>query len=327
MSASQPTNPAGKPGGSKLKNLLTRLRRLFALRKRSKKWAMVVVNPAAGQFSPDLKAFNRIIHGAGMDWEVEVTNAFGEGGKLAARAVAAGASVVAACGGDGTVRDVVSGLLGSPVPLAIIPSGTGNALAKDLGIPLDLNAACALMVNAQARRRPIDLGVAGDHLFLLRLGVGLEAEITRAADRSLKDRLGPLAYITATLQAWNSAPVSRYRLVMDDEIVETDGLACMVANAGSLGVPGLTISPRVRIDDGLLDVFVIRRADLSELGALAASVAGASPEASGLPHWQTSAIRIEASPPHGVEADGDELGTTPLQVEAIARAVQVIVPG
>lgn len=327
MSATSKRNSFGSPGGGRIQKLLRRLRRLFALRKRRKPWVMVVVNPAAGQAGPDLKSFNRIIHAAGMDWEVEVTNSFGEGGKLAARAVADGACMVAACGGDGTIRDVVSGLLGSQVPLAIIPSGTGNALAKDLGIPLDLNAACALMVNSQARRRAIDLGVAGDNLFLLRLGVGLEAEITRTADRGLKDLLGPLAYITATLQAWNSAPVSHYRLIMDDTIIEIDGLACMIANAGSLGIPGLTISPHVRIDDGLLDVFVIRRPDLAELGALAASVAGASEEDYTLPHWQTRAIGIEARPPHGVEADGEELGFTPLQVEVIAGAVQVIVPG
>ena len=307
--------------------MLSRLRRLFGLARHRKKWLMVVVNPAAGQFSPDLKAFNRIIHGAGMDWELEITNGLGDGGKLAARAVAEGASMVAACGGDGTVRDVVAGLLGSGVPLAILPTGTGNALAKDLGIPLDLNSACALMVDSRAKRRAIDLGTVGDGLFLLRSGVGLEAEITRTADRGLKDRLGPLAYITATVQAWNSAPVSHYRLVMDDAIVEIDGLACMVANAGSLGIPGLAISPHVRIDDGLLDVFVIRRHDLAELGALAASVTGAVEDANSLPHWQTRAISIEAVPPQGVEADGEELGFTPLQIEVIPGAVQVIVPG
>ena len=287
---------------------------------------MVIVNPAAGQEGPDLKALNRIIQTAGMDWEVEVTNRFGDGGRLSSRAVSAGASIVAACGGDGTVIDVASGLLGSDVPMAILPAGTGNALASGLNIPLDLQSACELMVDIGAPTRRIDLGVAGDHLFLLRLGVGLEAEITHTADREWKDRLGSLAYVAATLQAWGSAPISHYHLELDAEQVEIDGLACMVANAGSLGIPGWTLSQHVRIDDGLLDVFIIRRADLAELTVLAASVAGIAARDIGLPHWQTRELTITADPPQGVEADGEELGTTPLHVEVIPGAIKVIVP-
>lgn len=117
---SSPTSPST---GLRLKYLVMRLRRMFAQTRRKRKWIMAVINPDAGQFGPDLKLMNRIIHAAGLDWEVEVTNAFGDGGRLAARAVSAGASLVAACGGDGTVMDVASGLLGSEVPLAILPSG------------------------------------------------------------------------------------------------------------------------------------------------------------------------------------------------------------
>lgn len=329
MPAQDPPSSPPSSARQRLWNLAGRLRRLFARARQRRRWMLVVVNPAAGQLSPDLKMLNRAIHAAGWDWEVEVTNTFGDGGRLAARAVAGGAGMVVACGGDGTVMDVASGLLGSDVPLAILPAGTGNALAKDLGLPLDLPSACALMVSPQAGMRAIDIGVCGERserLFLLRLGVGLEAEITRAADRGTKDLLGPLAYVAATVTAWNQAPVSRYRLELDGQVQEIDGLACMLANAGSLGIPGLTLSPRVSIDDGLLDVFVIRRADLAELAALAASVMGSGPDASGLPHWQAREVRISADPPQDVEADGEELGSTPFQASVIPAALKVIVP-
>lgn len=111
--------------------------------------------------------------------------------------------------------------------------------------------------------RKIDIGAANDHLFLQRFGAGIEAEITRTADRAAKDRLGALAYVTAAVQARGQAKISRYSLELDGQRLEIDGLACMVAVAATLGISGVVISPDVRIDDGLLDVFVIRRADLA----------------------------------------------------------------
>jgi len=328
MSSVDPISSTIPSSGLRMKSLILRLRRLFAQRRRKKKWILVVVNPAAGQLGPDLKLLNRIIHAAGWDWEVQVTNAMGDGGRAAARAVSAGASLVAACGGDGTVMDVAAGLLGGQVPLAILPSGTGNVLAKDLGIPLDLTGACNLIFSPNAITRVIDVGVAGERLFLLRLGVGLESDIVRAADRGLKERLGFFAYVAATVQAWNQAPLSHYRLELDGQIQEIDGLACMVANAGALGVPGLTLSPQVQIDDGLLDVFVIRRADLAELGALAAIlVSTTTAPVSGLPHWQAREVNIQADPPQGVEMDGEQLGSTPVYASVIPSALKIIVPG
>jgi YegS/Rv2252/BmrU family lipid kinase len=283
------------------------------------------VNPAAGQTAPDLKLLNRMIHGAGYDWEVEVTNEFGDGARWAKRAVDDGASFVAACGGDGTVMDVASGLVGRQVPLAILPLGTGNAVAKELNIPINLAGACTLMLDPRTPVRMIDVGVAGERLFLLRVGAGLEAAIVRTADRELKDRLGIFAYFSATFQAWGQAPVSTYHLVIDGQSIDIEGLACMVANAATLGVPGLSIHPQVRVDDGKMDIFVIRRADLSELASLAGSVIG-STAASSLPHWQFQELTLFATPAQEMEADGEELGHTPVHISVMPNALRVISP-
>jgi diacylglycerol kinase (ATP) len=318
--------PGSSRTGRQMNAILSRLRRAINQRMRRRKWVMVIVNPAAGQVAPDLKLFNKVIHQAGLEWELEVTNTFGDGARLAARAVAGGASLVAACGGDGTVMDVAAGVLGSQVPMAILPSGTGNVLAKELAIPMDLPSACALMVDPAAVQRPIDLGVTNDRWFLLRLGVGLEAEVVRATDRSLKDRLGLLAYIAATVQAWTQMPTAHYHLELDGEPQEMDGLAVMIANAAALGIPGLTLSPQVRIDDGLLDVFVVRRPDLAELAAFAATFTNSPPSAATLPHWQVRTVKIDAFPTHGVEADGEALGVTPVEASVVPGALKVIVP-
>ena len=304
-----------------LENLLPGIFR----KRKTKPWVMLILNPAAGQGTPDLRAFNRVVRAAGYEWEVEVTNQWGDGAKLARKAVSEGARVVAVYGGDGTVMDVASGLMGGDVPLGILPGGTGNALAKELNLPFDVAAAAARMVSEQPPIRPIDLGMVNQHLFCLRLGVGLEADITRTADRSLKDRMGPFAYLSAAIQAWNNSPISMYQLEMDGKVEEIEGLACMVANAGTLGIPGLGLSSEVKIDDGLLDVFVIRRADLNELATLAASVMGASgPSIDSLPHWQCREINIQAEPQQPFEADGEELGETPVRVSVLPKAVNVV---
>lgn len=308
------------------RSLMVNLRRSFRSRFRDRKWLKVIINPAAGQVVPDLRRMNRIIHSAGMEWELEITNTFGDGARIASKAVAEGASIVAACGGDGTVMDVAAGLLGSDVPLALLPSGTGNVVSKEFNIPQDLTAAVNLMVNPETEKRPFDLGLAGNTIFLLRLGVGLEAEIVRKSDREAKDRLGMLAYGAAILQSWGNTPPAQYQLTLDGEKIEIEGLAVMVANAGALGVPGLSLPPHVRVDDGLLDVFVIRRTDLMGVAAVVQAVTGAVAKPAEIPHWHAREISITADPPQGIEADGESLGDTPVQVKVLPSALHVLVP-
>jgi diacylglycerol kinase (ATP) len=318
-------NPVEQPKKKWLKVLFNKLKSLVALREKRARWVSVVVNPAAGQASPDLKVMNRIFHQAGYDWKMEITNDFGDGARIARKAVEGGASLVAAYGGDGTVMDVATGLIGSEVPMLILPGGTGNALAKELNIPIDLATACALAVDPQARIRLIDVGMVNERLFLLRLGVGLEATITRTADRDLKDRLGLFAYLSATLQALTQSPIAIYHLEIDGVVIEMEGAACMVANAATLGVPGIVISPQVQVDDGLLDVFIIRKTDLSELASLVAGMIGA-PLFETLPHWQGKEIVLLAEPAQDVETDGEEIGETPLKISILPKMLKIIVP-
>jgi YegS/Rv2252/BmrU family lipid kinase len=315
-----------KPSG--LESIITRLQRTISSRKKRRRWAMVIVNPAAGQASPDLRLINRTFRDAGYYWKVEITNQFGDGARFARHAVRGGACMVVTYGGDGTVMDCCAGLAGSDVPLAILPGGTGNVLAKDLGIPVDMASACALLVDPTAQTRLIDLGQVNGQYFVLRLGAGLEAQITRTADREMKARMGMLAYVSATIQAWGQAEVSHYHIEMDGNKFEVDGLACMIANAGAIGIMGVNISPAVRIDDGLLDVIVIRRADLGEVAALAGSMIGSSAfNIPTLPHWQCRELRLFSDPPQDYQADGEELGRTPLRACVVPGALRVLVPG
>ena len=150
----------------------------------------VVINPAAGQDEPILNVLNHIFHPAGVDWDISLTHKSGDATRLAAEAAASGVDLVAAYGGDGTQMEVANGLLGTGVPQAILPGGTGNAMAHDLGVSLKLWEAVELIVSSN-NRRAIDLAKIGDKVFMLRAYAGLSED--QAASREKKDQYGQLA--------------------------------------------------------------------------------------------------------------------------------------
>jgi len=286
----------------------------------------VIINPAAGQDEPILMTFNSVFQAAGVDWDVSITKQAGDARRLAQQAVAAGVDVVGVYGGDGTVKEAASGVMGSPVPLAIFPGGTGNVMSVELGIPDDLAGACALPCGDDIAIRTVDMGQVGNEYFLLRLGIGLEAAMVEGADREMKARMGNLAYILSAFQALREPQIARYNLTLDGRQVESEGITCIIANSGNVGVAGLSLVSTIRVDDGLLDVIVIRKADLSSLLALAASVVRGDEAAEPLQHWRAREVAVATDPPQTVQADGEILGRTPVRAKIIPQAVRIIVP-
>lgn len=286
----------------------------------------VIANPAAGQDQPVLGILNRAFHLAGVDWEIFVTKKAGDARRYTKRAVAEEFDAVAVYGGDGTVGEVASGLVGSKVPLAILPGGTANVMSMELGIPTDLAQACALACSGSAELRSIDVGMAGDTVFMLRIGIGLEASMVDGADREFKDRLGTLAYALSALQALREPAVSRYTLTLDGRPFESEGISCIVANSGNIGRPGYSLAPNIDVDDGLLDVLIIRSADIPSLIALAASVISGREQDAPLQHWQAHEVTVETTPPQTVTIDGEIVNLEPVQARVVHHALRVIVP-
>jgi YegS/Rv2252/BmrU family lipid kinase len=282
----------------------------------------IIANPAAGQDRPFLNLFNTAFRDAGIDWELLITKKAGDAERMAREAVDAGADVVAAYGGDGTVGEVASGLRDSNVPLAIFPGGTANVMSVELGIPGDLAGAVALACG-KGVARPIDMGQIGDRLFLLRTAIGYTAEMTKGAEREEKNRLGSLAYVLSALRALPTARSVPYKLTLDGEKVEIEGAVCIIANSGSLGLPGWSLTRTVDVSDGLLDVIVIQSVDLNALLAVAASALGMSEP---LDHWQVREVSVESDPPQNVECDGEIIDPTPLSAFVLPHAIQVLVP-
>jgi diacylglycerol kinase (ATP) len=286
----------------------------------------VVVNPAAGQDRPILSIMNTVFRAADVDWDIFITKKPGDGTRYARSAVAANYDIVAVYGGDGTVGEVASGLIGADVPLAIFPGGTANVMAVELGIPVDLAQACALVVAPSPTLRRVDVGQLGEEYFLLRVGIGFEARMVEGADRQMKDRYGTLAYFLSALQALRDPELARYELTVDGKTYRTEGITCIVANAGNVGRTNVSLAPGIDVSDGLLDVVVVERSDLPSLLSLAASVLAGSANAQPLQHWQGREITVHVDPPMTVTVDGEIVEANPVQARILPAALSVIVP-
>ncbi|MDX9850868.1 MAG: diacylglycerol kinase family lipid kinase [Anaerolineaceae bacterium] len=295
-----------------------------------KKNVRVILNPSAGSKNPPLRIFNNLFQKANIDWDLVITKERCDGICLADQAIHDGVDIVAAYGGDGTVMEVASGLQGTGIPMAILPGGTGNILSVELGIPQNLQEACTLITQPEkSRLRSIDLGITNDQkvpAFALRAGVGLEAAMLEGTDRELKEKYGIFAYIMGATQALHNVKQAHYNLVLDGEPFECTGITCLIANAGYFGVPGLMLDPNVKIDDGLLDVFVLRKMDLIQLFSLAATIVGGNEVKDKALHWQVESVSIEADPVQATQADGEMWGESPLEIKVSKDALQVLVP-
>ena len=205
-----------------------------------KKNIRIILNPSAGAKDSPLSLFKTVFKKAGFDYDIVKTKERGDGCRLSKQAILDGADIVAAFGGDGTVMEVACGLQNSNIPLAIFPGGTGNILSIELGIPHNIESACNLIIQPEtSRMRLIDIGGTDDPDmpgFVLRAGVGLEADMLEGTDRELKEKFGIFAYIIGGMQALKEVKESLYHLVLDGQSIESKGLTCLIANAG---FPGL----------------------------------------------------------------------------------------
>jgi diacylglycerol kinase family enzyme len=216
----------------------------------------VVVNPVKLDDPEKFKAAVRSAmaeHGwSEPTWLDTTPEDTGEG--QARSAVRAGADLVLACGGDGTVTAAASGLAGTGIPLAVIPLGTGNLLARNLGLPIDLGG--ALSVALSGKTRQLDVGIANGSLFLTMAGLGLDAKMLDGASELVKKRFGWGAYLASALRHLRDPPM-RVSLRADSGApLRRRASGIIVGNVGTLQ-GGLTLLPDAQPDDGLLDVVVL----------------------------------------------------------------------
>jgi YegS/Rv2252/BmrU family lipid kinase len=286
---------------------------------------LVIINPAAGRDEPILNTFNDVFHSTGIDWDIRITHKSGDATRIAKEAAAAGVDLVAGYGGDGTQMEVANGLLGSGVPQAILPGGTGNAMARDLNIPINLRQATELIVTSH-KRRAVDLAKIGDRYFMLRAYTGVKPE--DAASRADKDKLGQLAYIQASLKIFSHMTPTHYRATVDGEVIEGNALICFILNAGSIGgVMGVSLPTvgDVSVSDGYLDLYAVTKG-IQPIRAVSRHLFRVGESPAGIYHWRGKEITLEADSPQDIWIDGEIGGQTPFTTVAVPGALEIVVP-
>lgn len=300
------------------------------------KRVQVIVNPAPAMRVPLLGMLNQRFRKAEIEWDVALTHRTGDGKRLAEQAIADKVDVVVVYGGDGTVVEVASGMVGSDTPLLILAGGTGNLVAAELRLSPILERSLDLICNDNFATRKIDVGMMGDRPFVLRVGCGIETEVVQEATRELKNQFGKWAYVFAGIKTLQDAPEADYEIVIDGETVNARGMACVVANAGTVGVGRLMLAPTVDVDDGKLDVFFLKKTNIEAIFQLAGKMMGihklgerdpdAKLDASKLVnHWSVKTVEIRTDPILDVQVDGDVVAQTPLDIVARPKALRVVV--
>ncbi len=293
--------------------------------------AFVVLNPMGGGSDPQLihTELARCFSAAGIPYSVlETTPETAIGAEVRA-AIAAGADLIVAAGGDGTVSLVADGLVDQSVPLAIIPAGTANVLARVLGIPLTVPEACALAAGIHHVRR-IDAMRVGKAIYLLHIGVGVGSVFMRDTPREAKRRFGRLAYIVTALRTLIGFQPRRFMLIADGMRQRVSGAHIVLANGGLIGGDIMSWGDHIRPDDGVIDICIVRAVTLRDyLGVMLDTGLGRQHVSQRL-RYLTARKQIAVNVVKGsslpIQADGEMIGDTPLLVEVVPSAVGVVTP-
>jgi len=289
--------------------------------------AVIIANPTSGSFSHHHHYQDTLTFLQKHGWQVELwlTSGPGDAKALALRAVEQGISVVIASGGDGTINEVIQGLAGSATALGVLPNGTVNVWAREMGIPMEITRAREVLLHGQTRR--IDLGRVNERYFLLMVGIGLDGEVTHAVERKPLKRLGVLGYVLAALwfgPGYLGFPVS----LQVDGIgpVRTRALQIVIGNT-QLYAGALKFTWLARCDDGLLDLCVVhKRGLLGRLVVLRDFVLRREQRRLWVRYNTFKEMQIETQSPVAFQIDGDAAGYTPATISVVPGALKVIVP-
>jgi diacylglycerol kinase (ATP) len=291
--------------------------------------AFVVLNPAArsGNTAILQATLKRQLDSASWTYEVHEAAAGENLADTVSEVKGQGFETFVAAGGDGTVSAVATGLLGTGIPLGILPLGTGNVVARELGIPINLERALAVLTGPHTTQT-VDSMQVGDQLYLLAVGAGISGRMMRDTDHCAKRRFGRLSYLWPGIQGLLGLHLGRFDIVVDGQTTRARASEVMVANSGAAGDPRIRWGPRVRWDDARLDVCIVRGRTLLDYLVLAwRGLLGQHARDPNLRFLTAEeSIIIDSEVPLPAQGDGDYIGETPLRVQLLPAAVHLIVP-
>lgn len=293
--------------------------------------ALLIFNPVAARTDPRVvQTVSRVFGGAGWDLEVAGTTRAEDAARLAAQGVSEGVATVAVYGGDGTTMQAVRGLVGSDVTLGLVPGGTGNLLARNLGLPLDPARAARALIRGTPR--PVDLGritrADETRFFAVAAGAGFDAQVMGQTSSAAKRRWKLAAYLA---KAWEIVLKDLQnvacRVTVDGQVLESEAATVLVVNCPQIIPPFIPIWKGVTPFDGHFDVFVLKADNVVEgIGMVWQLLVSKSNGKGAVLHARGRAVTVETDPPRPVQFDGEVEGDTPFTAELLPGALRVLVP-
>ena len=313
-----------------------------------------------GRRADDARRMIERLTDRGVGAEAHATAGPDDATKLAAAALAAGANIIISYGGDGTLNEVIQGMAGSQTALAVWPGGTANVVARDLGVPFDIEELANMIAAGKTRRIALGLakaasgfrvqgsefGVQGSAIenrslnrepgtrkpepgtpgryFVMMAGIGLDASIARSVSKKLKRRMGEFAYWLSGVKhlfLWRAEPFT----------IEVDGRAykgafALIGNGKGYG-GGMMMTPGARLEEPWFQVYILPPLanNFAYLRALGACMRG-KPEVAGVSLVRGKHIKANSAHEPWVEADGEIIGPLPMTFDIVPDALSVIVP-
>jgi diacylglycerol kinase (ATP) len=287
----------------------------------------IIINPVSGGARPDtvrarVQLALEVVEAHGDRPEVFVSEQIGHARELAKSAAARGMRLVLAWGGDGTINEVASALAFDEVPLGIVPAGSGNGLARELGVSPRPQQAIAEALRAEPRA--IDVGEIDGRLFVNVAGIGVDAYVASQFNAAGNRRRGLLGYAVITARALTTYVPRRYRITSERDQVEVRAVLVTIANSAQFG-NGARIAPGARIDDGLLDLVVIaERSRWATLRQVPRLFNGTIERIRGCTRSRIRGVTIEADEPMTFHVDGEPIhGGTRLRARVHPAALRI----
>jgi len=291
--------------------------------------AVIIANPVSGSF---LQHYTQSLDETlsflrQQNWRVElnITKAPGEARQLAHEAMSQQVDIVIAAGGDGTINEIIQELAGSETVLGVLPCGTGNIWAREMGIPLQMVDARKVLLNGQIRC--IDLGRCNDRYFMLMAGVGIDGAVTQAVEKKPIKRLGTFGYALIATWLGLGYPGFQARLRINKKRpVKLRALQIIVGNTQLYG-GALKFTWEAKCDDGQLDVCVVRKRNM--LGRIIVAIhflLGHRNRHQWIRYYTATSIEINTRQPVAIQLDGEPVGHTPASFIIAPRALKVLVP-
>ncbi|MEP6974098.1 MAG: diacylglycerol kinase family protein [Spartobacteria bacterium] len=281
----------------------------------------VILNPSArGERARRSTERLREICGDVSFW---ATARAGDAEHLARKAVGEGFEQIVAAGGDGTINEVVNGIAGSDATLGLMPLGTMNVFANELGLPANDLGRCWDVIRA-AKTRLIDLPTANDKHFVQLAGVGLDAQVVKETSLAFKRNFGPLSYLISAAQIAGRRPPRL--LIESEDAVAEEGSFVLVGN-GRLYGGRLPFFKHAALDDGVFDVLVFKQLGYIELIKYLQNVIFTSDITTReVEYFQTRRLRVSSAEEVPVELDGELAGGCPVEFQMNPRRLKVLAP-